>query len=104
MRFAHLFYGILKKQLILKGICTDEDWESWKNDITVDFVKDNHFTELRDAEVMRERIQTLDMMQNYVGEYFSKEYIQKNILLLSDEDIEKIKKEIAGEEAEAPEE
>jgi hypothetical protein len=104
MRFSHLFYGILKKQLILKGICTDEDWESWKNDITVDFVKDNHFTELRDAEVMRERIQTLDMMQNYVGEYFSKEYIQKNILLLSDEDIEKIKKEIAGEEAEAPEE
>jgi hypothetical protein len=104
MRFSHLFYGILKKQLILKGICTDEDWELWKNDITVDFVKDNHFTELRDAEVMRERIQTLDMMQNYVGEYFSKEYIQKNILLLSDEDIEKIKKEIAGEEAEAPEE
>ena len=104
MRFSHLFYGILKKQLILKGICTDEDWESWKSDITVDFVKDNHFTELRDAEVMRERIQTLDMMQNYVGEYFSKEYIQKNILLLSDEDIEKIKKEIAGEEAEAPEE
>ena len=104
MRFSHLFYGILKKQLILKGICTEEDWEQWKNDITVDFVKDNHFTELRDAEVMRERIQTLDMMQNYVGEYFSKEYIQKNILLLSDEDIEKIKKEIAGEEAEAPEE
>jgi hypothetical protein len=104
MRFSHLFYGILKKQLILKGICTEEDWELWKNDITVDFVKDNHFTELRDAEVMRERIQTLDMMQNYVGEYFSKEYIQKNILLLSDEDIEKIKKEIAGEEAEAPEE
>lgn len=104
MRFSHLFYGILKKQLILKGICTEEDWEDWKNDITVDFVKDNHFTELRDAEVMRERIQTLDMLQNYVGEYFSKEWIQKNILMLSEEDVEKMKKEISGEEAEAPNE
>ncbi len=104
MRFAHLFYGILKKQLILKGICTEEDWESWKNDITVDFVKDNHFTELRDIEVLRERIQTLDMVQNYVGEYYSKEWVQKNILMLSDEDVDNMKKEIDGESEEEPEE
>jgi len=104
MRFAHLFYGILKKQLILKGICTEEDWEDWKNDITVDFIKDNHFTEMRDIEVLRERIQTLDMVQNYVGEYYSKEWIQKNILMLSDEDIEQMKKEIDGETEEEPEE
>jgi len=104
MRFAHLFYGILKKQLVLKGICTEEDWEDWKNDITVDFVKDNHFTELRDIEVLRERVQTLDMVQNYVGEYYSKEWIQKNVLMLSDEDIEKMKKEIDGETEEEPEE
>ena len=104
MRFAHLFYGILKKQLVLKGICTEEDWESWKNDITVDFVKDNHFTELRDIEVLRERVQTLDMVQNYVGEYYSKEWVQKNVLMLSDEDIENMKKEIDGETEEEPEE
>lgn len=104
MRFAHLFYGILKKQLVLKGICTEEDWELWKNDITVDFVKDNHFTELRDIEILRERVQTLDMVQNYVGEYYSKEWIQKNVLMLSDEDIEKMKKEIDGEADEEPEE
>ena len=104
MRFAHLFYGILKKQLILKGICTEEDWEDWKNDITVDFIKDNHFTEMRDIEVLRERIQTLDMVQNYVGEYYSKEWIQKNVLMLSDEDIEQMKKEIDGETEEEPEE
>ena len=104
MRFAHLFYGILKKQLVLKGICTEEDWESWKNDITVDFVKDNHFTELRDIEVLRERIQTLDMVQNYVGEYYSKEWVQKNILMLSDEDVDNMKKEIDGESDEEPEE
>ena len=103
-RFAHLFYGILKKQLILKGICTEEDWENWKNDITVDFVKDNHFTEMRDIEVLRERIQTLDMVQNYVGEYYSKEWVQKNILMLSEEDVENMKKEIDGETEEQPEE
>ena len=104
MRFAHLFYGILKKQLILKGICTEEDWEDWKSDITVDFVRDNAFTELRDIEILRERIQTLDMVQQYVGEYYSKEWVQKNILMLSDEDIEGMKKEIDGEAAEEPEE
>src|SRR6056300_1611566 len=100
MRFSHLFYGILKKQLILKGICTEEDWEDWKNDITVDYVRDNHFAELRDNEMLRERVQTLDMVSNYVGEYYSKEWVQKNILMLSDEDIEKMKKEIEGEEEE----
>jgi hypothetical protein len=104
MRFSHLFYGILKKQLVLKGICTDEDWENWKNDITVDYIRDNHFTELRDMEVLRERLQTLDMVQQYVGEYYSKEWIQKNILMLSDEDVENMRKEIDGESEEKPEE
>lgn len=97
-RFSNLFYGILKKQLIIKGIITEEDWEEWKNDITVDYIKDNHFTELRDAEMVRERLETLDRVQNYVGEYFSKEWVQKNVLMLSDEDIEQMNKEIDGED------
>lgn len=97
-RFSHLFYGILKTQLIMKGIITEEDWENWKNDITVDYQKDNHFTELRDAEMLRERLETLDRVSNYVGEYFSKEYIQKNVLHLSDEDIEQMNKQMAGED------
>jgi len=104
MRFAHLFYGILKTQLILKGIITEEDWEEWKNDITVDYVRDNHFTELRDMEILRERVQTLDQINNYAGEYFSKEWIQKNVLMLSDEDVEKMNKEINGEQEQEPEE
>ena len=97
-RFSHLFYGILKTQLIMKGVITEEDWENWKNDITVDYQKDNHFTELRDAEMLRERLETLDRVSNYVGEYFSKEYIQKNVLHLSDEDIEQMNKQMAGED------
>jgi hypothetical protein len=97
-RFAHLFYGILKKQLILKGLITEEDWEEWKNDITLDYVKDNHFAELRDAEVLTNRLQTLDQAANYVGEYYSKEWVMKNVLMLSDEDIEEMKKQIEDEE------
>jgi len=104
-RFAHLFYDILRKQLILKGIITQEDWNSMKNDIVVDYVRDNHFTELKDAELLREKLQTLDQISNYVGEYFSKEWIQKNVLHFTDEDIEQINKDIAGEtEEEEPEE
>ena len=104
MKFAHLFYDILKKQLVLKGIITDEDWNGIKNDIVLDYVRDNHFTELRDAEMLRERLQTLDQISNYVGEYFSKEWIQKNVLQFDDEDIEKIQKEIDGEQEAEPEE
>ena len=104
MKFAHLFYDILKKQLILKGVITDEDWNSIKNDINLDYVRDNHFTELRDSEMLRERLQTLDQISNYVGEYFSKEWIQKNVLHLTDEDIEQMQKDIAGEQEQEPDE
>ena len=97
-RFAHLFYGILKKQLILKGLITEEDWEEWKSDITLDYVKDNHFAELRDAEILSNRLQTLDQAANYVGEYYSKEWVMKNVLMLSDEEIEEMKKQIDDEE------
>jgi hypothetical protein len=96
-RFAHLFYGILKTQLILKGVITEEDWDKIKNDIVVDYVRDNHFTELKDAELLREKIQTLDQMQQYVGEFFSKEFVFKHVLLLDDEEIKRMKNEIKSE-------
>jgi len=98
-RFAHLFYGILKKQLILKGIITEEDWNEWKNDIAIDYVRDNHFTELRDAELLRERVQMLDQMQNYVGEFFSKEYIYKNVLMMTQDEIDDLKQQIQDEKS-----
>jgi len=103
-RFAHLFYGILKKQLLLKGICTEEDWEEWKSDIIIDFVEDNYFSELKEAEMIRERMQTLDMVQQYVGEFFSKEWVLKTVLRLSDEDVKEMKSQMDQEKAEAPDE
>ena len=95
-RFANLFYDILKKQLILKNVITEDDRNSWKNKVTIDFLRDNHFAELKEAELLRERIQSLDQITNYVGEYFSKEWVQKNVLLFDDETIDNMNKEIAG--------
>ena len=98
-KFSTLFLEILKKQLMLKGIITTEDWEAWRNDIVVDFVSDNHFAELRNAELVRERLQTLDMTQQYVGEFYSKQWVMKNILNLNEEEIEQMKKEMDEERA-----
>ena len=99
-RFNSLFLNILKKQLILKGIITEEDWMEWKEDINIDYVRDNHFTELRDAELMQNRIALLDQVNNYANEYFSKTWIMKNVLRMDDEDIEKMKQEIQDTEDE----
>ena len=98
-RFSHVFLDILQKQLILKGVITEADWDEWKNDIVLDYVRDNHFTELKDAELLREKVQTLDQISNYVGEYFSKEWVYKNVLMMSDEDIEEIQKQLKGDSA-----
>ena len=94
-----LFTGILKKQLLLKNLITEQDWESWKNDIQVDFQRDNHFTELKNAEVLQNRIQVLDQVSQYVGEYFSREWVMKNVMMMNDEDIEAMKTQVEGENA-----
>ena len=96
-RFGMLFTEILKKQLIMKGLITEEDWDQWKNDISIDYIRDNHFTELKDAELLANRLQTLDQVQQYVGEFFSKEYVMKNILMLDDDGMKQMKDQIAKE-------
>lgn len=98
-RFSALFLEILRKQLVLKGTITNEDWDAWRNEMVVDYVSDNHFAELRNAELVRERLQTLDMTQQYVGEFYSKEWVFKNVLNLSDEEMEEMKKQMKQEEA-----
>jgi len=97
-RFSMLFTEVLKKQLVMKSIITEEDWDNWKQDIHVDYVRDNHFTELKDAEILQNKLQTLDNMQQYVGDYFSKEWVMKNVLYLDDDAIEDMKKQIDDEE------
>ena len=98
LRFSTMFKEILKRQLILKNIITEEDWEEFSNDINFEFTRDNHFTELKDAELLREKLQSLDQVQNYVGEYFSKEWVMKNILKFDDETIKQMTKQVEAEE------
>ena len=97
-RFSMLFLEILKKQLVMKGLITEEDWNEWKNDLVIDYTRDNHFTELKDAELLRERLQTLDQVSQYVGDYFSKEWVMKNVLMFNDEDIKQISQQDSEEQ------
>ncbi len=103
-RFSILFDHILEKQLVLKNVMTIEEWQEIKNKIRYDFQEDNHFTELKEGEILRERLQSLDAIQNYVGDYYSKEWVRKNILRMSDDDIEEMKEQMATEKDEEPEE
>jgi hypothetical protein len=103
MRFSKLFTGILRQQLILKGIITELDWhDKFSNRVRVDYYKDNHYTELKDAEVLRERLGLMDQSVQYVGEYFSKEWLMKNIMRFDDEEsaemYKQMKKEVASGE------
>jgi hypothetical protein len=93
-KFSQLFDEAMKRQLVLKGICTKEEWEEFKEDIYYDFKKDNNFTELREAELLRERVQTLTMLEPFVGKYYSQTWIKKNVLQMSDEEIKKMDKEM----------
>lgn len=97
MRFQALFVDILRKQLVLKKIVTDEDWEKWHTDIVVDFISNNYFTELKNAEMLRGRVAMLRDIEDYVGKYFSMEWVQKNVLMLSDDDIKTMTKQIDDE-------
>jgi len=96
-RFSWIFLGILRKQLLLKGIITEQDWEEWKDSLYIDFIKDNQFTELKEMEILRERIGVMNEITQYVGEYYSKEWVMRNVLRMSDDDIEDMKKQIEQE-------
>lgn len=93
-KFSQLFDDALRIQLALKGICTTEEWEEFKEYIYYDFRKDNNFVELREAELIRERMITLSQVDPYIGKYFSQTWVKKNILRMTDEEIEEMSKEM----------
>lgn len=86
-RFSHLFYSILEKQLVLKGIVSIDDWKRLSTSIKFKFARDNYFTELKDAEISQARLSLADSFQNFGGKYYSHYWIRKNILKQSEEDI-----------------
>lgn len=93
-KFSQIFDHALSVQLALKGICTKEEWEEFREQIYYDYRKDNNFTELREAELVRERITTLQMVDPYIGKYFSHTWAKKNILRMTDEEIKDMDKQM----------
>jgi Bacteriophage T4-like portal protein (Gp20) len=86
-RFSNLFNDMLKTQLILKNIITPEDWEIMSEHIQYDFLYDNHFAELKDSELLAERLNMVAQAEPYVGKYFSQDYVRRKILRQTDEEI-----------------
>lgn len=93
-KFTDLFYQALRVQLVLKGVCTEEEWTQFKEDIYFDFTVDNNFVELKEAELYTERLNLLAIVDPFVNKYFSQEWVQKNILRLDDEDISLMEKQM----------
>jgi hypothetical protein len=97
-RFSNMFSDMLKTQLILKNIVTPEDWEMMAQHIQYDFLYDNHFAELKESELMNDRLGLLSTAEPYVGKYYSQDYVRRKILRQTDQEIveqdELIKKEI----------
>ena len=86
-RFSYMFNDMLKTQLILKNICTPEDWEIMSEHIQYDFLYDNHFSELKEAELMNERLTLLQTAEPYIGKYYSQDYVRRKILRQTDVEI-----------------
>jgi Bacteriophage T4-like portal protein (Gp20) len=102
-RFSILFDEILARQLALKGICTLEEWNTFKQYIHYDFIKDNNFAELKEAELLQNRLTMLQTVQPYIGMFYSKRWVQENVLQFNEEEIEKMQEQM-DEEAEEQEE
>jgi len=96
-KFVPLFTDVLKTQLLLKGVIAPEDWPSLQEHIQYDFLQDGHFAELKDAELLNDRIQALDGIQSYIGTFFSKEYVLKKVLRMNDAEISDMNDQIRKE-------
>jgi hypothetical protein len=96
-RFANLFNDMLKTQLILKNIITPEDWEIMSDHIQYDFLYDNQFAELKDSELLNERLGTLATIEPYIGKYYSVQYVRSKILRQTDSEIIEIDEQIEQE-------
>jgi hypothetical protein len=96
-KFSSLILDMLRVQLILKGVMTDEDWKVIREDISLDFVEDNYFAELKEMEILRERMEMLSQVDEYIGKYFSNEWVRRNILRLDDETIKQMQQQIDDE-------
>ena len=98
-RFSHIFLHILRAQCVLKGILTEDDWNEISPDIEIIYNRDSYFTELKENEILTNRLQMLGQIQPLIGVYFSQEYVKRNILRMSDSEILQMENQINSERA-----
>ena len=103
-KFTPLFTDILKTQLLLKGVISLDDWKLMQEHIQYDFLADGHFAELKDGELLNERLNNLGTIEAYIGTFFSKEYVMKKVLRMTDNEIEEMQRQINKEEGLDPDE
>jgi hypothetical protein len=96
-KFSLIFIEALRVQLILKGVISPNDWSTIEESINIDFIEDNYFSELKEFEILRERLEMLQLVEEQIGKYYSREWVRRNILHQSDEDISKINDQIEKE-------
>ena len=97
-KFSQVFDNALKIQLVMKGICSLEEWQDFQEQIYYDYLKDNNFTELKEAELLRERIGLLNVVDPYIGRYYSTNWVKKNVLQMSNDEVEQMEKQIEDEQ------
>lgn len=103
LRFSHLFDEFLGRQLILKGVINPDEWEEIQEKIKYDFANDNHFAELKDAEILRNRLELIQMIDPYTQKYYSVKWIRENVLKQSEDEQKQVDKEIKAEKDKYPE-
>jgi hypothetical protein len=101
-RFSILFDRCLERQLVLKGVITPDEWKEIQNKIRYDFMKDNYFEELKEAEILREKLETLRQIEEQIGKYFSREWVVKHVLYMPEDEWKDMKKQIDKEAKEEP--
>ena len=97
LKFSDLFNDLLKTQCVLKGVCTLEEWDEIKEHVQYNFIADNYFSEMKEKEVMNERLAMLQQMDPYAGKYFSVEYLRRNILRQTDNEMKELDEQMAAE-------
>ena len=98
-KFSTLFDDLLRVQLVLKKVCSEDEWNEFKEEIWYDFKKDNNFTELKEAELLQNRLSMLQLIDPYVGRYYSTEWVRKKVLMMDDEEIEEVIQQIENEKS-----
>jgi hypothetical protein len=106
-KFSLLFINALRIQCILKKVCTNEEWKIIRENISVDFIEDNYFSEIKEFEIIKDRLEVLSSIEQYIGKYYSEKWVRSNILNQSDEDIERMDAEnneakVGGKKEEEP--